>query len=126
VAFKHIGPYSRLLRTAPLAGLIDGRSATGRFIRDLEQQLFEHVGGRERATITQKLLVDRIIRLRLRLDAFEDKLAGGQWTDLDSRTFGGLQNAYRLTLRELGPLAKAQVPLTAVDYAAHRTKGKAA
>jgi hypothetical protein len=126
VAFRHIGPYSKLLRTAPLLGTIDGRSAIGRLIRDLEEQLFDHIGGRKRATITQKLLIDRLIRIRLRLDAFDKKLDADEWTDLDGRTYGGLQNAYRLCIRELGAPAKAPTVTLADHITGLSKKGRAA
>jgi hypothetical protein len=33
---------------------------------------------------------------------FETKLAEGSWTPHDARTYGGLSNAFRLAIRELG------------------------
>jgi hypothetical protein len=38
----------------------------------------------------------------LRLEWLDAKMASGNWTDHDARTFGGLYNALRLALRELG------------------------
>jgi len=96
------GAYSRVLRSRPMIDTIDGRSTIGRLIRDLEAQLYEHIGGREAATITQKLLVARLIRVYLQISALDEKLSSGDWTDKDARTYGGLQNALRLTCRELG------------------------
>jgi hypothetical protein len=124
---KIYGPYSRVLRESPLYRTIDGRSATGRLIRDLEEQLYQHVGGRERSSVTQRLLIDRLIRIKLRIDAFDRRLDAGEWTDLDGRTYGGLQNAYRLCIRELGiKPAKIEKPVDALGYAAQRANGKAA
>ena len=48
------------------------------------------------------MLVDRIIKVRLQLDALDDKLTSGDWTAHDQRTYGALLNAQRLCLRELG------------------------
>jgi hypothetical protein len=43
----------------------------------------------------------------LRLELLDEKMAAGHWTDHDARTFGGLTNAVRLMLRELGVKAEA-------------------
>jgi hypothetical protein len=81
--------------------LADGRSEQGRFIRHLEAELVAHVGGQP--SITQRLLIDRIVRLRLQLDAFDVKLTSGEvWTPHDLRTFSGINNAFKNSLKELG------------------------
>ena len=95
-----LGPYSRKLRRGSIRDSIDGRSNVGRFIRDLEAQLIAHVGGHP--TITQRLMIDRLIRCTLQLDQLDDKLLGKNWTDLDVRTYGGLINRQRLLAREFG------------------------
>ena len=38
----------------------------------------------------------------LQLEKLDSKLASGNWTDHDARTYGGLSNTLRLCLRELG------------------------
>jgi hypothetical protein len=38
----------------------------------------------------------------LKLELLDEKMSSGTWTDHDARTFGGLNNALRLALRELG------------------------
>lgn len=95
-----LGPYSAVFRRGAIGASIDGRSTTGRFIRDMEKQLIDHVGGKP--TVTQRLLIERIIKVRLQLDLLDDKLTSGEWTPHDSRTYGGLLNAYRLLAREIG------------------------
>jgi hypothetical protein len=97
---RPIGPYSVRLQRGALGAIADGRSATGRFIRRLEAELTAHCGGS--TTITQRLLIDRVIRIRLQLDALDEKLSAGTWTPHDQRTYGGLLNAFRLHMRELG------------------------
>jgi hypothetical protein len=52
------------------------------------------------------MLVDQVVKLRLRLDSFETKLesaeaGNGTWTDVDARIFNSLSNQLRLGLREL-------------------------
>lgn len=69
-------------------------------VRQLEAELVQHVGGSP--SIAQRLLIERIIKIRWQLELFETKLAEGSWTAHDSRTYGGLSNAFRLAIRELG------------------------
>jgi hypothetical protein len=97
---RRVGPYSRKLQRGAIGDCVDGRSAEGRFIRDLERQLVDHVGGSP--SVTQRLLIERIIKIKLQLDGLDDKLTSGDWTAHDQRTYGALLNAQRLCLRELG------------------------
>ena len=65
---RKVGPYSRTLRRGVIGTYtIDGRSTTGRYVRDLEAQLIAHCGGSP--TITQKLLIERLVRTTLQLNA---------------------------------------------------------
>jgi hypothetical protein len=125
---RRLGPYSRKLHRGAIGDCVDGRSAEGRFIRDLEKQLVDHVGGSP--TITQRLLIERVIRINIQLGALDQKVASGCWTDHDARTHAGLQNAYRLTMRELGLKAAAARQVDALEYIrqhdARRSAGSAA
>lgn len=122
---RPLGPHSRVFRRGAIGDSIDGRSTLGRFIRDLERQLIEHVGGAP--SITQRLLIDRIIRIRVQLDALDEKLSAGNWTPHDSRTHGALNNALRLTLREIGLRpAAARQPSLADVLAQYADKGAVA
>ena len=89
---------------------IDGRSREGKFLRKCEAELLAQVGGEP--SFTQRLLIRRIARAMLKLEMFDAKLSGDTWTDHDARTYGGLSNALRLMLRELGlkPAVPRQVP----------------
>jgi hypothetical protein len=89
-------------------GEADGRSREGRFLRQVETELTRHVGGEP--SFAQKMLIRRAARAMLRLELLDEKMASGSWTDHDSRTFGGLNNALRLCLRELGVKAVAHKP----------------
>lgn len=97
---ERLGPYSKRLARGAIGTLFDGRSAEGRFVRHLEAELTRHVGGNP--SITQRLLIDRLIKVRIQLDMLDTRLATGKWTPHDQRTHGGLLNAYRLCCRELG------------------------
>ena len=59
----------------------------------------EYIGGDP--TVAQRLLIERIIKMNLQLDALEAKLERDEWTTNDQRTYGALNNALRLALREL-------------------------
>jgi hypothetical protein len=100
------GPYSSsLLRRGALGKLADGRTKLGRFIRCFEAELVEHCGGKP--TVTQKILIDRIVRMRVRIDMLEEKMTAGTFTDYDGKVYGGLLNGLRLTARDLGLEAPA-------------------
>ncbi len=70
-----------------------------------EAELVASVGGAP--NFAQKMLIRRSARALLRLELLDEKMSSGNWTDHDSRTFGGLNNALRLALRELGVAAKS-------------------
>jgi hypothetical protein len=119
-----VGPYSRKLRRGAIGASVDGRSAEGRFIRDLERQLVDHVGGEP--SVLQRLLIDRLVKVRLQLDALDDKLAAGNWTPHDQRTYGALLNALRLTAREIGLQPAAVKGPNLADYLAAKEAAAAA
>lgn len=84
---------------------LDKRTHLGRLVRDLTALLVEHLGGEP--TISQKLLIERVVRLKLQLDSFDLRIERGEtWTDLDRRTYSGLVNSYSRQLRELESLRK--------------------
>lgn len=93
------GAYSKPLRRGVL-GDIDGRSKEGKFLRTIESDLVEQVGGAP--SVAQSLLIRRIARTMLSLEILDFKLASGNWNDCDARTQGGLNNNVRLSLAALG------------------------
>jgi len=95
-----LGPHCRALRRGVIGDAIDGRSREGKFLRKCEAELVAQTGGEP--SFAQRLLVRRIARAMLKLELFDAKMAGNNWTDHDARTYGGLSNALRLMLRELG------------------------
>lgn len=117
---RPIGPHSRRFRRGVIGDSVDGRSAIGRLIRRLETELVAHVGGHP--TIVERLLIERAIRLYLRLDLLEQKAASGNWTDVDGRTYGGCLNAFRLTCRELGLKGAAPRPEGLAELTARLTR----
>jgi hypothetical protein len=113
-----LGPYSRVLQRGVIADTVDGRSREGRLMRAMEAELVRHVGGSP--SIVAKLLIERTVKIRMQIDGLEEKLARGDWTPHDSRTYGGLLNAYRLCCREIGLKGTAPKPATLADHLAKR------
>jgi hypothetical protein len=115
-----IGPYSARLRRGIGAGSMDGRSALGRYLRDMQNQLVKHAGGPDATLgslpITTQLLIERIVKATWQINLLDDKLAAGEgWTEHDSRTHGGLINRHRLLLREFGIKPAAARRLTPIE-----------
>jgi hypothetical protein len=98
--FAALGPHSRALARGVIGDAIDGRSREGKFLRKCEAELVAQVGGEP--SFAQRLLIRRIARVMLKLELFDAKMAGDNWTDHDARTYGGLSNSLRLMLREVG------------------------
>jgi hypothetical protein len=69
-------------------------------------------------SFVQKLLIERLIKIRLRLDPLEEKAETGEWTDLDRRTYGALLNAERHTAREIGLKPTAEKPPSLSEHLA--------
>jgi hypothetical protein len=109
-----LGPYSRRLQRGAIGDSVDGRSTLGRLMRHLEAELVAHCGGSP--SITHKMLIERAVKIRVQLDLLDEKLTSGGWTPHDARTYGGLGNAYRLTVRELGMKPAAVKAMDAVEY----------
>lgn len=97
--FGRIGPHSRLFRRGAVAGL-DGRSAEARFLKTVEAQLTQHVGGDP--SVAERVLITRLSRIILRLSLFDDKIASGLGSDFDLKVIGGLDSALRNGLARLG------------------------
>ena len=85
-----VRPHSRTLSRGSLGSDIDGRSVHGKFLRRIEAELVEQLGGS--LTFTQTLAVRRVARLALQAELFDQKMASGNWTAHDSRTASGINN----------------------------------
>jgi hypothetical protein len=82
---------------------IDGRTRSGRYLRQIERELIEHLGGS--ASAPQRYLVERVAVDLLRLRLLDSEMAAGTISDHDARVAHALRNSVRLALRELGPPA---------------------
>jgi hypothetical protein len=89
---RTVGPYCRALQRGVLGDTISGTSREGKFLRRVEAELTQHVGGCP--SFPQTLLIRRVSRAMLRLELMDSKLDGPDWTDHDGRVFGGLSTAF--------------------------------
>jgi hypothetical protein len=98
---------SLAIRSGPIGGKIDGRSAEGRFLAKCEAELTAQLALADAAvpTFTQRMLIRRAARALLRIELLDEKMAAGSWTDHDARTYGGLNNAVRLFMKEIAAQA---------------------
>jgi hypothetical protein len=115
---KSFGPHSRAFRAGALGDRIDGRSREGRFLRKVEAELVAQIGGQ--LSFAQTLLIRRIARATLQLELLDEKMMAGAFTAYDARIQGGLQNAVRLMLREIGIKAAPKPKATLAAYLADK------
>jgi hypothetical protein len=113
---RRIGPHSRLFARGSSA--IDGRSREGRYLAAVRAQLVAHLGGSPSAP--QRMIVDRLAVVALRLALFDEKIIAGSLTDNDARTYGALHNSFRLLIREIGLKAADARPSLAETFARRR------
>jgi hypothetical protein len=107
-------PYCKSLTRGSLGSDIDGRSREGKFLRRIEAELVEQLGGDP--TFAQMLAIRRIARLMLQAELFDAKMSSGDWTPHDSRTASGVNNAVLRALKDIGLKAKA-APAPSVSLA---------
>jgi hypothetical protein len=101
-------PYSRTL--CKRLDHLDHRTAEGKFIRALEQELSRHLGGN--LSITQKLLVTRLAKVSLRIELLDAKIANSDGSEFDIKVLGGLSSQFRLMIAQLGMEAAPSAPLS--------------
>jgi hypothetical protein len=102
---------------------LDKRTREARRLRQIEYDLFEHIGGLDRATAPQRYLIERTAIDIVRLELLDAKMTDGSVTEYDTRIAHALRNSVRLSLRQLGAPATIK-PADALAYM--RRKGKAA
>jgi hypothetical protein len=94
---RTIKPYSRELMIASL----DQRTREAGYMRQVRNELTEHVGGKPNAV--QRALIERAVILSLRVAQLDRKiLAGEEFTIHDSNYSLAWNNALRRTLMALG------------------------
>ena len=98
---------------------LDQRTKEAALIRRIRDELIEHVGGQP--SVAQRLTIDRLAVVTLRLSLFDQKLASDQpVTDHDSRVYAALHNAHRLLIKEIGMRATPAPQPTLAEYLTSR------
>jgi hypothetical protein len=100
---------------------LDGRTREAKLLRRVKAELTAHVGGNPSAT--QRALIERVAMLTLRIHAMDEKCAGGDMTELDTRTYLAWSNTLARTVKLLGIKGEAAKPPSLHDIFA---KGQAA
>jgi hypothetical protein len=115
-------PYCNSLKRGSLGSDIDGRSVEGKFLRRIEAELVEQVGGAP--SFAQRLTIRRIARLMLQAELFDAKMGSGDWTPHDSRTASGVNNAVLRALKDIGIKGRAEKPpsVSLADVVARHAK----
>jgi len=109
-----IGPRSPRRRLRRL----DGRTAEAKYLRRVENDLLDHLGGRERVSAPQWFLVQRVAVDLLRLGMLDGKIMDGTFGEYDSRVAHALRNSVRLALRDLGLRPTPPRPPTLAEHRA--------
>jgi hypothetical protein len=71
-------------------------------LRAITSDLVNHVGGPDRVTVPQRILIERTAVDLLRLELLDAEMAAGTFSDHDGRIAHALRDSVRLALRELG------------------------
>jgi hypothetical protein len=95
---RRYGVYSGAVRD--ISRPFDGRTKQARYVRSVERSLLAQIG--RQPTFPEKLLIERCARLALQSHLLDRKLADGAFRDYDGKVYGGVLNALRLCLKELG------------------------
>jgi hypothetical protein len=93
---RKLGPHSRPHKLQ----LIDGRRAEARRLKEIREELSNHCGGAP--TAPQRLLIERVSLLLLRLELFDKQNLAGEMPESAHKTYLGWVNAASRSLRHLG------------------------
>jgi len=71
-------------------------------MRQIEAELTAHLGGADRVSVAQRILIERLAVDLLRLELLDGKAATGEMSEHDGRIAHALRNSVRLALATLG------------------------
>jgi hypothetical protein len=77
----------------------------------MREALFRHLGGEDRLSPPQRVLVERAVMLQLRCATLDAKIADGSFCEYDSKVFLAFSNSLTRTMSALG-LEPAAQPYT--------------
>jgi hypothetical protein len=95
---------------------LDGRRREAKYLRRIERELTDHLGGADRVSVAQRLLIERVAIDLMRLELLDGRMAAGTITAHDGRVAHALRNSVRLALKDLGLQAAAAKPMDALEY----------
>ncbi len=101
-----LGAYSNEIRLANP----DRRTKEARLLKQMRVELAKHLGGEDKLSATQRILVERAAMLQLRCALLDRKIVeGGKFTHVDNRTYLAWTNSLTRTITALGlqPAPKA-------------------
>jgi hypothetical protein len=108
----------------------DGRSREARLLKQMRASLFQHLGGEDRLSPPQRVLVERAAMLQLRVATLDEKVLGGTFSEYDAKTYLAFSNSLTRTMTALGldPVAAAAIdPMAALRaHVSARQAGQAA
>jgi hypothetical protein len=106
--------------------MIDGRSREGRFLRQYEGMLTEHVGGKP--SVTQRCLIQRASRLALHLELMDERSLAGDhvFTVHDHNHYVSWSNSLARMLTRLGLDAQEGAPQTLAEAMAEARREREA
>ena len=95
---RRYGAYDK----AVLLAKPDGRTCEAKLLRESRAALFDHLGGENRLTAPQRMLVERASMLQLRLAVLDRKILDRTFTEYDSKVYTACGNSLTRTLIALG------------------------
>jgi hypothetical protein len=113
-----LGPYSREI----ILGKPDGRTREGRLLRQIRRALTEQLGGEEKLTPAQRLLIERAAHLQLRCATLDGRLADHTFTGYDNAAYVAFANGLRRCLEALNLETPLAAPAPSLhDYIAQKS-----
>jgi hypothetical protein len=104
---------------------MDGRTSQARYLKHVQGELAAHLGGAERLSVPQRILIERVATDLLRLKLLDSEMATGTFSPHDGRVAHALRNSVRLVLRELGlqPAAPpSSAPAPALSFSEYMSR----
>lgn len=94
---SRLGPYSKEI----ILGKTDGRTKQGRLVNQVRRALTQRLGGEDKLTPEQRLLIERAAHMQLRCAMLDARIAKGTFTQNDNNAYVAFSNGLRLCLQTL-------------------------
>jgi hypothetical protein len=95
----------------------DGRTKEARLLHQMRSALFTHLGGEDKLSPPQRVLVERAAMLQLRCAVLDGKVLDATFSEYDAKTYLAFSNSLTRTMEALGlsPTAPAETQLNAIQ-----------